>query len=255
MDVSGLVLRGGESVTASGRVVILGDGAWFEPPLPVHPILISGGPPVARPGHFAVPVVGVDPARLAHRRERDGVVEGWAQLTGDWRPDGRMSVTAQRQPVAPAEGWRRTPEWRIPPCPGPPGGWPPGPLPPGADATGVEELIVNRTVFHPDPDTEVLVVAAEQPERVAAALRPGYGHRLCVVPSRWSWRRLDEVAARLRTGMRDWLIYASGTSSAPDGQAIVTATMTRVLPDLADWAAGLPDGLLVAEPWLAPAPA
>jgi hypothetical protein len=43
----------------------------------------------------------------------------------------------------------------------------------------------------------------------------------------------------------------SVSSPAPEtGQPQVTAYLTRILPEIAAWAAALPSGILALEPWL-----
>jgi hypothetical protein len=56
----------------------------------------------------------------------------------------------------------------------------------------------------------------------------------------------------LREHGRDWKIRASGRGIAQDGQAPVEVSVVRVLPEMAQWAAGLPDGLLQVVPVLTP---
>ena len=78
------------------------------------------------------------------------------------------------------------------------------------------------------------MLAAEDPQYVQAALQSRYGARLCVVPSRWTHRQLDDVAGRLRAEMGRWMIYTCGHSTTEDGQALLTADLSRVLPAFAE---------------------
>ncbi|MGN6172739.1 MAG: hypothetical protein ACTHPS_07280, partial [Streptosporangiaceae bacterium] len=50
----------------------------------------------------------------------------------------------------------------------------------------------------------------------------------------------------------EWSLYGWGESSSDDGQACITASLTRVVPEIATWAATLPEGLIVLKPWLSP---
>ena len=50
----------------------------------------------------------------------------------------------------------------------------------------------------------------------------------------------------------DWHIYQLGPQHGEDGQAHIAARLARVLPEIADWAATQPPGLVVLEPWLSP---
>jgi hypothetical protein len=99
----------------------------------------------------------------------------------------------------------------------------------------------------------VLVVAAADRAAVEARLRSQLADCLCVVPSRWTKAELDSVTSHLHDCHDEWHAYQWGQSSTQDGQACITASLTRVLPEIAAWAASLPDGLLVLEPWLLPA--
>jgi len=145
--------------------------------------------------------------------------------------------------------------WRRPPCPEPAGGWPEGDVDENLDVPaelGATHGITSIALFRPSRRQVVLVVAAEQPQQVEAALRPRYGARLCVVPSCWTRRQIDDVAGRLRAEMGRWMIYIFGESTAEDGQPLLTVELTRVLPALAAWARAIPAGLLSIRPWLTP---
>ena len=188
MDFASAIIREGDRVTASGRLVRSETGDWFEPPVPVtanFPLVRRVRP--AWPG--SVRIVGADfGAELTGRFERDGAVEGAATLTGTWAAD-RLRVERQdlhvRQPP-------KVPNWTVPPCPPPAGGWP---------HTRAE---------------------------------------------------LEAVRAHLHAHHDDWNLWAWGETSTEDGQALVTARLTRILPEIATWAAGLPAGILGLEPWLTP---
>jgi hypothetical protein len=96
----------------------------------------------------------------------------------------------------------------------------------------------------------VLVVAAADPEAVEAHLRPQLGQLLCVVPSKWTRAELEAVRAHLHAHCEDWNLYAwGGYTSTEDGQAKITASLTRMLPEAAAWADSLPAGILDLEPW------
>jgi hypothetical protein len=131
-------------------------------------------------------VAGADFDAVAGRFEKDGLVEGWAAVTGA-RSGEQLRVERQDAPVrALAAHARRA----TPPCPPPPGGWPVtgrrgdielsyalGDLADTSAATAI-------TLFHPGRNQAVLVIAAADPAAVEARLRPQLGASLCVVPSR-----------------------------------------------------------------------
>src|SRR6185437_4528492 len=59
MVISDLVLREGDGLRASGRVVTDRETVWFEPPLPVPLVWrSSGNEPAPGPSEFGVPVLG-----------------------------------------------------------------------------------------------------------------------------------------------------------------------------------------------------
>jgi hypothetical protein len=116
--------------------------------------------------------------------------------------------------------------------------------------TGAAVTIVT---FRPSRHQAVLVVAAADPQAVEGRLRPQLGPRLCVVPSRWTKREIDVVHGHLRDRWADWNIYHLAVETLEDAQARVTAKLTRVLPEIAAWAASLPPGILKLDSWLLPA--
>jgi hypothetical protein len=247
MDFGGLVVRDGDLVTASGRLVRNQAGDWFEPLLPVA---AGGGPQRVRPvSRVAVRVAGADFDELAGRFEDGGAVEGGATLTGIWSA-GQLRV--QRQAI-PSPRDARFPRWVMPPCPAPAGGWPRhGDKNLHFDLGDLRDTgaAVAVTVFRPDQDQAVFVVAAADPDAVEARLRPQLGERLCVVASRWTTAELDAVRAHLHARHRAWNLLQLGQSTSEDSQACIAAKLTRVLPEIALWAASLPAGILSLDPWL-----
>jgi hypothetical protein len=268
VDISELVLRDGDLVRANGRVVVDGDDVWFEPPLPMTLVHYSSDPPPPRPSGLGVRTVGVD---------LDALDESWASLSGVWQND-RLVVREQanigrdfrrdlgpdfqrdlgpgvRRDLGPDVRREEEPGWDRPPCPPPPGGWPYGE--PDENIDVPPDLvsaypITSLALFRPSPRQCVLVVAAEEPEQVDAHLRPRYGDRLCVVRSRWTRRQVDDLLHQLREGMSQWMVYESGETVTEDGQPLVTANVSRVLPAFASFVRAVPDGLLSLSSWLAP---
>jgi hypothetical protein len=155
-------------------------------------------------------------------------------------------------------GHQGLPRWKAPPCPAPAGGWPRPPRWRDGDQNldfdlgDLEETgaAVAVTIFRPARDRAVLVIAAADPDAVEARLRPQLRALLCVVPSRWTKAELDAVRDHLDAQHDAWCIYLWGSSVAEDGQACITAQLTRVLPEIARWADSLPPGILVLDPWL-----
>jgi hypothetical protein len=196
MDFAALVVREGDRVTASGRLIRDRTGDWFEPPMPAALVLVT--PRRVRPAwRGAVRMTGADFDRLADRFEDNGAVEGSASLTGIWSA-GQLRAEHQ---VSPRYEHHGLPRWTAPPCPAPAGGWPHPPRWRDGDQnldfdlgdlqdTGAAAAV---TIFRPGQDRAVLVIAATDPDAVEARLRPQLGALLCVVPSRWTKAELDAV--------------------------------------------------------------
>jgi hypothetical protein len=209
MDWDILVVREGDRVTASGRLVRNESGDWLEPLL-----FGTGLPRGIRPvSGCAVRVTGADFDALSHRREDDGAVEGYTRLTGIWSAD---QLRTERQ-TPPGNGHRRSPRWVTPPCAAPVGGWPR--LTGGHDDKNLHydpgDLIdsgaaVAMTTFRPSEDQAVLVIAATDRDAVEARLRPQLGQRLCVVASRWTKAELDGVRAHLDAHHEQWNLLQLG---------------------------------------------
>src|SRR5689334_12221051 len=97
MTYDRLVLRGGDHVRASGRVVsVPGRRVRFCAPVPVAAIGYAPGQEPA-PSYCpkGVDVTGVDLSALSNRREKDGAVEGAATL--DLRYEGHYRGAALHQ--------------------------------------------------------------------------------------------------------------------------------------------------------------
>jgi hypothetical protein len=221
MDVDGLVVREGDRVTATGRLVRDDPGDWFEPALP---IAVAGGlerrvRPVWR---GAVRVAGADFDAVAGRFEKDGLVEGWATVTGTWSGE-QLRVERQDVPVQASAAHAR---WVTPPCPPPPDGWP------ATERRGDIELSYDLgdladtgaataiTLFHPGKNQAVLVVAAADLAAVEARLRPQLGTSLCVVPGRWTQDQLDDVRDHLYQRSQQWNLLQFGPQHGEDGRRL-----------------------------------
>jgi hypothetical protein len=253
MKLDELVLHEGDRVSAWGRLVRNEQGDWFEPPLLVA--MVHVGDRGVRPvWSGAVRVANVDFDDLRDRRASNGAVEGWATLTGIW--SGSHLLAGRQIPEGPPPV--HVPAWTTQPCLPPVGGWPDvirhGDANLRFDLGDLRDTgaAVSVTLFRPGGNKAVLVVAAADSAAVEAQLRPQLGDCLCVVPSRWTRADLDQVRACLDDHHEQWNVYLCGESSTDDGQACITASLTRVLPEIAAWAESLPGGLLILKPWLAP---
>ncbi len=257
MEVEALVVREGNRVVASGRLVRNPDGDWFEP---VFPFRLPRGIErrVAAVWRGAVPIVGANFDDLTNRFEHEGAVEGYAAVTGIWSQDQLRAMRLTKPQNSP----HRYPGWATPPCPPPAGGWPRVDWRSGIWRRGERNLdydlgdlvdtgaAVAVTTFRPSEDQAVLVVAAADRDAVEAQLRPQLGELLCIVASLWTKAELDAARAHLHTHWEEWNLYGLGPSNGEDGQTRMAAQLARVLPDIAGWASALPPGILALDPWL-----
>jgi hypothetical protein len=204
----------------------------------------------------AVRVTGADFDAVQDRFEQDGAVEGLATVTGVWSGE-QLQVERQTRPK-PSPWPVAVPRWATPPCPPPPGGWPivvqRGDVRLEYDLGDLRDTgaAVAVTIFRPGRNQVVLAVAAADLAAVEARLRPQLGDRLCVVLSRWTKAQLDEVRSYLHEHSQQWNLPRWGPQNTEDGQVYIAARLTRMLPEIAAWAAPLPSGILTLEPWLTP---
>jgi hypothetical protein len=253
MDARTLLFGDGDRFCGFGRLVHTADGDWFDPPLPERAVAYLDGRPAPTASPLATRVeAGADFTNLKRRYEREGAVEGLAMVYGVW-DRGRILIDRQT-----ADGRQPSyPRWTDPPCPAPPGGWPIGPLAlhevdldlGDLTGTGAATAVV---IFRPSKDHEVLVVAATDSAAVESRLRPHLGQRLCVVPSRWAKRELDEVDKHVSINHEQWRVYSWGQACDEAGQTHFRIETVRVTREIAEWAVSLPDGLVALDPFLVP---
>ena len=240
-----LVFGSGDRVTGWGWLRDMGDGVWFDSPY----VWRTGNEPLM--STQAVRLQGADPGLAEPGPDGSGL--GASRITGVWFGD---AIRVEEQSPGRLPGPDRK-AWTRPPCPPPSGGWPAG-------MNGVQDdnldfdlgdlqdtgAAVAVVVFRPGPGRAVLVVAASDEAAVERRLRRQLGPRLCVVASRWTRDQLDAASSVLQERMRDWRITSFGRGVDEDGQAWVEVTVSRVLPEMARWAAGVPEGLLHVVSWL-----
>jgi hypothetical protein len=70
------------------------------------------------------------------------------------------------------------------------------------------------------------------------------------MPSRWTKAQLGTVGDYLRYQREPWVLYGLGLHNTDDGRPHMAAQLVRVLPEIAAWAATLPEDILLLEPWL-----
>lgn len=95
--------------------------------------------------------------------------------------------------------------------------------------------------------------SAVRVDHQVAAARPGKDERLYqdrpprTLRFQWTREQAREVWSHLGERSFEWNVYNSGIIGDH-----VEARLTRVLPEIAAWAATLPPGILALEPWLVP---
>ncbi len=276
------VLRDGDSVTATGRIVHVPGGPvrlcapQDEAGMGPEP----GSEPPTVMCQQGLDLAGADLSTLTDRRERAGAVEGWARIVGVLHGD---AVQVEQQSPARRDGRPDddlAPPLRDVPCPAPEGGWPrdpsilrgPGDVPEG-DANLDRERptldayraahpaeFVDIAYLRPFPDSVLLgVVALHEQARadIEQALRPTYGDRLCVVVSRYSADELRAVGSDVSALWRDAArhgLRGSGTTVGDDLQRRVDLFVVRVTDELLALVRRHPRGLVHLEPWLVQAP-
>jgi hypothetical protein len=146
-------------------------------------------------------------------------------------------------------------------CPPPTGGWPVGPTDENLDFARVEAYANAHpgAVWYPASlrpsrtQAVAYVLTFTDPAPVAAALRPAYGHRLCVVRSRFAPAQIDRAAHDFTALMEHGPVYATGAGGlGPDAQPVVDVELTAVTPKIAVLAESQPAGLVRLQPWLTP---
>jgi hypothetical protein len=252
MDVRSLVIEAGDLVSGSGQLIADADGEWLDLP---HSIDLGWRPGPRPRSRHAVRVTGadVDAVPTEWGPGSDHTIPGWVDITGIWRED--LIEIRSQSPVR--QGRDESPQWVTPPCPPPAGGWPRG-----LDASHnlsfdlgdleTTGAAVGVVTFRPSADQGVLVVSATDIAAVEAVLRPQLRHRLCVVPSRWTKAQIDDVRAGFDGHWEDWHLLGHGAHTDERAQVSVTAMVDWVTSGLADWADGLPEGILTVEPSLTP---
>jgi hypothetical protein len=253
VELDELVLSEGDRVAASGRLVRNQDGDWFEPP-PEWVAFSEVRHAVRSPWRGSVRVMGADFDALVHRFEHAGEIEGLAAVRGVWSGES-VHVESQGPPKSKQRVFE---SWVTPPCSPPEGGWPEvvrrGDITFDYELRDLEETgqIVAQTIFQPAENRPVLVVAAADVHAVEAILRPQLGDSLCVVPSRWTKDQLEAIRGDLEENSDRWSLREMGPRHLEDGQVRLRASLTRILPEIAEWAAPLPEGILDLDPWLRP---
>ena len=252
-----MVFDVGDRVTGWGEIRSDDDGVWFDPP---HAIPLIGLPPGQRlpRSNNAIRLLDLD-ADPDLGAQRTGSVSGgrWSTVTGIWL--GEAIRVLSQVPLAPADRYAEPalPDWTVPPCSAPDGGWPSGTQ---QDLMELDlfdlrasENCVTTVTYRPRVDSVVLVVAATDVAAAEAQWRPVVGPRLCVVRSRWSKHQLEEVTGALRAGWQRWAISMISRPVDNQARSSVDTEVLRVVPDLARWAARVPEGILEVRATLTPA--
>ncbi|QUG99484.1 hypothetical protein HUO13_00510 [Saccharopolyspora erythraea] len=177
----------------------------------------------------------------------------WVSVVGTWRNEKIETESVSPLPESPF----RWPSALLEPPAEVDGGLPLDEIKSLLRTQEIRELQDNGAILQLSPvrlansDRHCVVVATAEPERAEQALRPRIGDALLIVPSAWTAETLSSVADGL--ARHDKILHGIGQGMDARGQVRVTASVTRVTPDFAKWAASVPEGLLDLEVWLKPA--
>jgi len=226
-----VLVRDGDQVQASGQVIAAGgQDPLFCAPVPklTDPGWATGDESAPTcPAQYAVTLKNLDLAKLADAKTINGVLSGYAVLTGTW--SGRtIDVREQTKPQTRAT----TAELQLPPdqvpCPVPAGGWKPGQIDVDKIAVvtfleGREDQATDPRVLYPNghapgaPEVYTIGVAHGDLAAFRAAFEKVYDGNLCVHQVKFSKTELT----RLGTAVGDLIpkgfgVYAAGGSSEED---------------------------------------
>ena len=255
------VLRDGDRVHAVGQVVsvphrpvrfcapvaeaLLGDTGGQEPAPQYCPV--------------GVDLVGANLAMLSDRREKDGAIEGRADITGVYRA-GAVTVSTQATPPTPGI---TAPAPDSPPCPAPAGGWPRGPRGENIDTAAASSYAARHpgsvqqiAMLRPSENQVVgLVLSTGNPATIQAALQAPMRNRVCVIRTRYTKAQIAATSTAFRFGspvMKAAHVDGTGHGLSHDGQPTFVVELPIVTRSVADLADRQPAGLVVLDAWLTP---
>jgi hypothetical protein len=259
---SDLVLRDGDKVSVQDAHVVAVPG---RPVRLCAPLAIAapgygpGGEPAPQYCDVGIDVSGVDLDSLVQRREKEGAVEGYADVRGTYRADA-VTVNEQTAATQPA------PTGLLPdrpPCPPPSGGWPLGAADRNLDTDAADEYmaahpgaVMQIAILRPsDTQAVMYLLTAVDPAPVRTALAASYPNDLCAAQSRWTPSQVKTARSHIEhlalpTGGP---IYEWGEQLTPDGDVVVDVHLARVTDDVVAALADDPPGLIALNPWLKPA--
>lgn len=240
-NLDSLAVADGVRVEGSGSLLRGPEGLYFHPPSVDQPDEI---------GPSAVPLV----FHSGQQTEIDlHATPKWVSVVGTWR-DGKIEVES----VSPlSESPFRWPSALEEPPAQVDDGLPLDEIKSLLRTQEIRELQDNGVILQLSPvqsassDRHCVVVATAEPERAERVLRPRIGDALVIVSSAWDAETVSSVADGL--ARHDTILQGIGQGMDAQGQVRVRASVTRVTPGFAEWAASVPEGLLDLEIWLKPA--
>lgn len=248
VDLTPLLLKPGDVCTAFGVVVAVNGQVTFGPAGASAAIAPRRKP---SPKDGAIPVTGIDLTNLMFRYEIDGAVGGQATITVVWR-DGTLEVVDQHA-ERPAFAQRMV---RTLPGPPPAGGWRAVDglhlATPLVDELKGAGLLVAITMADVSDSAKIPVITATDRDEVIRRLGPTLGAGVRVVQSRYPAGRITEMVEQVRQHWDSWGCYLAGERTDSHFQVTVTVRVARVLPQLVEWMADVPDDLVRIMTWLDP---
>ena len=256
-----LVLRDGDRIRATGQVVSVPHRPvrFCAPVAEASVGYAAGQEPAPQYCDVGVDLVGADLATLTDRREKDGAIEGRADITGVYRAGG---VTVSKQAAPPPPG-TTTPAPDSPPCPAPSGGWPRGPRGENINTAAASNYAARHpgsvqelAMLRPSENQVVaLVLSTGDPAPIQAALQAPMRNRVCVVRTRYTKAQIAATSAAFRIGnplTKAAHVDGTGHGLSHTGQPTFVVQLPVVTEPVAELADRQPAGLVVLDAWLTP---
>jgi hypothetical protein len=226
-----LLVRDGDQVTATGRVIVApGREPVFCARLPMTDIGFTKGKEAAPTceAQYAVTLRNLDPAKLADAKTIEGVRTGYAVLTGTWTA---RTIDVRDQTLPRTTAGSEVPPDQVP-CPAPAGGWKTAPN--TIDKAAISRFLETRQDQATDPRLqypngrrpgapEVYTVGVAHGDLATfrSAFEQVYAGNLCVHQVKFSEAELMQRATAVGNLIPKGLgVYVAGGSSEEDKMGV-----------------------------------
>lgn len=247
-DLAAMTVRDGDRVSATGFIRNAETGAFLSP---------RGDPTGAPPAVSDLDIsLAVDPAGLA--TDTDVGPEGgpvrWGSVRGTWTGEGIQVESFGPPSSTHVDFFQPAPTRTVSQDP-----WPPHKVSmpsPAEDAElglMAEGAILSRIVVRSHQGGEKIAIASTDPAAVEPALRSTYGDQLLMVQVPWTAADYEEAYRTLRDNAEEWGVITVGDQFGPALATHIVVALRKVTPEIAEWSADLPRGLVDVRPWIRPA--